>query len=1002
MLNRSLIAVLMLVAVLVSPLISAADQAALPAVPAGVRLLQAGATSAVLELVTPSYTLQLDSDKAGHRLTVPGATTSADPGRPQLPIFSALISVPADARVEIRLQRTDSKPIPGRYTLTPAPQPASLSDDLQPGRMITQPDAETYASTAWYPAAPARIVDDGWLRHQRIVRIELSPFQYSPALGQLIRHRHLQIEVRWRQTGIARQHMTSDALDAALGSAVLNHDAALAWQRPLGERTTPRTRQRLASQAVPARYKIVVERDGMYQLTSADLQAAGMDLATVDPRMFRLTSQGQEVAIDVSGEQDGHFDSGDTIVFYGEQFKSTSVPDTVVLNGSVVTTDTQMSESYALPTSYTDANVYWLSADGKPGPRIAQVDGTPGSAPVPAFYRETVRAEQSNVWWTWHFTSRDIWFWERVQTGDTITRTYTTTLSAPATTPISATVSGEVVARSHNPNAAPDHRTRVQLNAAAVEDATWDGLIRHRFAAQIPQSALREGTNDLSFSVIKQPALVGDDLFFDWFAIEYARRFEAEHDRLAFTGADQGTWRYQLAGFSQPAVQVYNISTPTAPQRITNVTTTPLDGTYRLEFQTSHPAGARFVAVAAPALQRPAAITRYVPPDLSGHSFGADYIIITHRDLHAASERLANYRAGQGLRTVVVDVEDLYNQFNDGIYHPVAIKRFLAYAYAHWQAPAPAYVVLVGDGHWNFKNHNPQRYGGSPILMPPNMAWVDPWQGEVDSTNLLAAIVGTDLLPDLAIGRLPVNSTAELNTIIDKTIAYEQTPVDEWQQRLLFVADNTPDDAGDFVTLSEALIDSYAPPDAAIDRLYLTDLCGSPSGVPAPCPAATNRLIDTLNVSGTLLLSYIGHASIGRWAHEQLLTNAHIPALTNRDRLPVVLSMTCLDGYWFYPNQPGLTEDLVRAPNGGAIATFSPTGLGVATGHDVLERAFYQAVFHNHVRRLGPATLAAKQALYATGSHADLLNTFVILGDPALRLALPPFNLYSPIATGGS
>ncbi|MBV9791682.1 MAG: hypothetical protein JOZ51_26025 [Chloroflexi bacterium] len=990
MFKRSLIAV-MLAVLLGSSLVSAADRAA-SAPTLGVRLLHATASGAVLDLVTSHYNLTGDSNH--QRLTIPGAIAGTDAGKPQLPHFSALLSIPAGAEIELRLLETGSETLPGRYSIAPTPQPAPLTDDLQPGTMVVTPDAPTYASNALYPATPARIAEDGWLRNQRIVRIELSPFQYRPALGQLIWHRHLQVEARWTVAPGIRQRTPIDALDAQLGGAVLNRESALGWQTTI-QPSQPESQLRVKT-TVP-RYKIVVDHDGMYRLSYADLQTAGLDLASVDPRSFRLSSQGRGVAIQVIGEADGRFDAGDALLFYGEKFSGTVVSDTVVLDNSVVTTDTIMSESYATASSYTDDNVYWLDTGGAPGPRMAAVDGTPGSAPTPAFYRETVRAEQSNVWWTWHFTNRDVWFWDRVQTSDQTTRSYSISLDALAATSISATVRAEVVARNQNTNAAPDHRTRFALNDLPLEDATWDGLTRYRLEAEIPQGALGQGENRLDFTVINQPALGGDDLFFDWFAIDYARRFQARNDRLTFTG-DAGEWRYQIEGFTQPNVQVFDITTPTTPQLIANLVHAAGEDAYSVAFQRSHAAGARFVAVAEPGWQRPKAIRRYVGPDLTSGS--ADYLVITHGTLRAASERLAAYRAAQGLRTLVVDIDDVYNQFNHGIYHPVAIKRFLAHAYAHWQKPAPSYVVLAGDGHWNFKNYNPQRYGGPPILMPPNMAWIDPWQGEVDATNMLAAVAGTDLLPDLAIGRLPANSNAELNAMIDKIVGYEQAAPGDWQQRLLFVADNTPDAAGDFVASSETLIAEHTPDNAQIERIYLEDYCGPPSAVPAACPPATNQLIDTLNVSGTLLLSYIGHASIGRWTHEQLLVNADLPRLTNGAHLPVVLSMTCLDGYWFYPNQPGLAEDLARTATHGAIATFSPTGLGVATGHDVLERGFYDALFQQHVRRLGPATLIAKQALYATGRDSDLINTFVLFGDPALRLALPSFTVYAPVALG--
>jgi hypothetical protein len=109
--------------------------------------------------------------------------------------------------------------------------------------------------------------------------------------------------------------------------------------------------------------------------------------------------------------------------------------------------------------------------------------------------------------------------------------------------------------------------------------------------------------------------------------------------------------------------------------------------------------------------------------------------------------------------------------------------------------------------------------------------------------------------------------------------------------------------------------------------------------------------------------------------------------------------MDCLDGYWLYPGTTGLVEELLRAENKGIVSSFSPTGLGVATGHDALHSGFYQAVFEDNVRVLGPATMAGKLALYATGKNYDLLHTFSIFGDPALEMKIPASPVYLPIIT---
>jgi hypothetical protein len=957
--------------------------------PARLSLLRSDAQGAVLDLSVPDY--QVSAERLGQqRLQVSGAESTATLAQPEMPVFPALLGVPPGAQVALHIRDIDTVAVERALTLPSVPQPLPISEDFQPGILAANPDDRLSGGDACYPSAPARITDDAWLRDQRIVRVELYPLQYCPEQQRLLWHRQLQVELTWASSVEASADWQAASADPfaepILQQALLNYAAARSW------RVAPQRSSAGAAQpaAEAARYKIGVDRDGLYRLSYADLQAAGMPVDTVDPRTFRLSSQGRDVAINVAGEADGSFDPDDTVLFYGEQLRTRAVSDTIILDGTLVTADTVVSRTYADATEYTGENVYWLDVGDAPGPRMAQVDATPQGASTPAFFRDTVRAEQSTEWWTWHFTSRDPWFWSRLTTSASITGTYTTTLTAPVDTMQLATVRGELVARAANDAAGPDHRTRATINGTLVEDTTWDGRIRHRFTGQVPQAALQDGDNDLALAVIAQPALGADDIFFDWFEVEYDRRFVAIDDQLRFTYAEGGTWQYAIGGFSAAAIQVYDITTLYAPRMLLHPAVAVDGATYQASFQVTQPASATYIAATATAFKAPRSIVRMTPTDLRAATNGADYIFITHRDFYTATLALADYRVAQGLRTTVVDIDDLYNEFNDGIYHPVAIKRFLAYAYATWQPPAPQYALLVGDGHWNFKRYNPDRYGAPPIFIPPNLAWVDPWQGEVDSTGQLAAVVGDDILPDLAIGRLPVNTVAELQAVIDKIIAYEQGDnLGDWQNRLVFVADNTPDSAGDFVASAESVISATLPADVQASRIYLDDLCGPPANPPQPCPAATQAITATLNTSGAFVLTYIGHGSIQSWAKEQALTVDTVAALSNGNWLPLVLSMTCLDGYWIHPALPSLAETLVRSPTQGAIAAFAPTGLGLATGHDVMLEGFYTSVLADGARQLGPASAAAKLALFATGSNLDLIHTFTVIGDPALRLPLP-------------
>jgi hypothetical protein len=165
--------------------------------------------------------------------------------------------------------------------------------------------------------------------------------------------------------------------------------------------------------------------------------------------------------------------------------------------------------------------------------------------------------------------------------------------------------------------------------------------------------------------------------------------------------------------------------------------------------------------------------------------------------------------------------------------------------------------------------------------------------------------------------------------------------------------------------------------------------------------ACRSQIIEEMN-TGLLLVSYVGHGTKQYWAEEQLMNFQSLTALQNGGRLPIMLPLTCLEGYFHEAEQGSHSfgEMIVRAPEKGAVASWSPTGLGLATGHDYLAKGFFVALFYNNINSLGVITTIGK--LYMKQSapskkYDDLLETFLLLGDPALKVRLDTSNqLYLP------
>ena len=121
-----------------------------------------------------------------------------------------------------------------------------------------------------------------------------------------------------------------------------------------------------------------------------------------------------------------------------------------------------------------------------------------------------------------------------------------------------------------------------------------------------------------------------------------------------------------------------------------------------------------------------------------------------------------------------------------------------------------------------------------------------------------------------------------------------------------------------------------------------------------------------------------------------------MPPLENDSRLPVLLEMTCLTGTFHVPAGQSLDEALLRHPDGGVVAAWGSSGLGVSTGHHWLAEGFMDSVYHLELDDMGTATLAGKLNLVTVGAYTDLIDTFTLLGDPATKLERS-YSLYMPL-----
>lgn len=933
-------------------------------------------------------------------------------GQPAQPVFSALVAIPVDAHLESSISSFSTQIVTAPHNLA-IYSPHSNSDE---NPLVLSIDTDAKSCTGDTPAS-IEVGEPAWIRNQRVVRVTFSPFRWNCAQRAWLYHPQLELQLQFDHgtpgPSKSSAHLASPEFESVLASSLINYQDGQAWRGMPAENDASPMNPAIAKDAsAPSqKVKITLLSQGIYQIGFDDLQAIEMDMAALNPQNLLLENQGRPVAFHFSGDDDQAFEQGEAIQFYAEKFSGDYLaslhPDQdddwmIFHNGFTPQFNGEMIEKY------NDNNVYWLSSQETSSEFIQMQAQGVESYPVVDRSIHPALFEQDRRWWTLHFTSEETWFWEHniSVSSAVVERTFPFSIQDALLDPLlSADLELQLTSNSAS-SANPDHRIEILLNDQFLSQESWDGAVWHTISLAVNQDLLVNGENSLKIRFIPIVGVIANRYAFDQFELHFTRALQARDGRIEFS-QPAGDWTFQISGFGDDPVRIWDVSNPRAPLELTEFT--QAEGL--VTFSNSSSTTKNYIVFDDSAQSIPA-MEKVHLGGLSASSNAANYLIITIPEFEEALLPLIDYRTQQGKQVQVVELEHIYNEFNFGIPHPIAIKNFLQFASQHWEV-VPTYVVLVGDGHWDLKNYQVP----APNPIPPNFVWADPVQGEIDSLSDLAAVVGDDLLPDFLISRMAVNNPEELNAIITKTIQFEENQGD-WLNKLAFVADNyyltngcvdndpaTPcstDPAGNFPAMMDAFIEEFIGAPYTAFKFYLDDYhCRS--GQPDNCNLVTDALVNDINITPAQIYTYAGHGAISGWAGEKIFNTEDLPRLTNTANFPVFFSLDCVDGFYYYP--PGiatpdpiaLAELITRQPGTGAAAMYAATGFSYSSAHDVLQRGFFEYFFRTHNPVLGAADLSAKLKVYATGANDEMIFTYMIFVDAALRMHNELQFIYLPL-----
>ena len=723
--------------------------------------------------------------------------------------------------------------------------------------------------------------------------------------------------------------------------------------------------------------KIAVLEDGVYRVTGADLASAGVDLPSLNVQTMRLFENGTEIPIDLSTA--ASFGASDFFQFVGK--RNTGESEIWAYN-NIPTAQTSTWNSL-----YSDTTFYWLQIGGvSSGLRYTRTTAdASGGAPL-AGTRARAHNEVDNIYYPGQgssagnpiYTDAEGFYAQGIRhntSQNVLTRAFTLPVpdairAGTESMAVSALVTSETVS-SHLVYLRVALDSGGSVDMTVVDSASWSGIATRTLSASVPQDQIPAGST-LSIEVVSTNQFgsgVPNNLLLDWVDVSFVRELKPIDGQLSIQGS-AGDIRYDVTGL-QGNVVVYAAETADA------ITLTPSGGNASFRFN-SPDAAPSFYLTEDGTFRSPVSVRRDQNSSIASLQNAADYVIIAAPALLQSAGAMAAYRqtaAGGAHSVMVINVQDVFDEFDYGRPTPIAIRRFVRRA-TQWSEPI-RFLALWGDGLY-------------PAPSRPRFEWEVPSFGHTvsDAWYAMQNAGPLDFSESIAIGRIPIRSDERGNTFVDKMNTYESQPISTWQKRALFLAGGFTE--SERTRLQQSALQWSAR--VASDPMGMDTLHFFKTSTSVLDPTFQDSLQAALEIGASWEV-YFGHSATQTW---EIVTDPP-SQYNNAERLPIVLSLGCFTGD--FATGSGLSTDLLSFSEqlviesvNGSIAHWGASSSGTIGASARISDDVHQAVFGDTLRVLGEALRLAKQqynADYSDPISVKHLLQYGLIGDPATQISLP-------------
>ncbi len=749
-------------------------------------------------------------------------------------------------------------------------------------------------------------------------------------------------------------------------------------------------------------YKIAVVNTGFHKLDAALFNNNGIPTANIDPRSIRIYSYGAGVlpqpnsvtrpddmlehAILVQGESDGSFNDNDYVMFFGKsQF------DVWKQNGNQLVREKNI---------YSDTTYYFLTFNQGLGKRITTSTAQPAIDVLEtkhyycySYERELVNPGKSGkVFLGETFDRQNPRQFSVNIVGNTGVDTFRIRSSVAARANISP---ASFVVSINNVNIITHNNMPVL--------GTYYGA---PYYAPSESSALFPATSgnlNVSYRFNQTPG--GSIGWLDFFELTGKAKITWYNNQVLYRvlAANNQIVGYDIEG-APNGIRMFNVTNQSDVKEL------PVTVANNLSRVINQASGLNELAgfFGFNSLINPIMIGRIANQDLHGLPL-ADGIYIAPGEFYQEAQRLAQFHAERGLKIHVVTTHQIYNEFGSGCADVTAIRDFIRMFYNKTTVNADRlkFVTLFGRASYDYKGRIANNSNFVPTYQSnfsnlaesycsdDYIALLDDNEGRWDEVSS-----GSEFM-EIGVGRLPVSNNIELKQVIDKIISYHSSEaLADWRNRLVFVSDDDDQNlhqnqANKMANNISNNFKQYNAQKIFIDAFKEEILAGGER-----YPNAQRAINDAVQ-KGSLILNYTGHGGELGWAAERILTIENINSWTNANRLSLFVTATCEFSRFDDPERVSAGELTFLNPNGGTIGLLTTVRLVYVDANDRLNDAFYRSVGLESAKRASTVSFGEMMRLTKSLTQMSVNDrSFTLLGDAAMHLAIPRYNVTTTAING--